>query len=191
MTELTQALEQRAEPREQTTIRELVERMKPELAKVLPQGVTPERLTRTYMTEIRRNPKLLECTQESLLGALLLSAQVGLDPGPLGYVYLVPFKSECSWILGYTGIIALARRSGASALHSEIIWDCDSFAPPWRNEKGIHFEHRPGPVTDRGERVGVLVSWKEAGNVNALHVPPSRVERARKASPAASKGSGP
>lgn len=189
--ELTQALSERNASSERKDIRELIERYKPEIQRVLPASISPERLARTYMTEIRRNPLLLECTTESLLAALMLSAQVGLDPGPLGYVYLVPFKKECTWILGYTGIIELARRAGVAGVTSEIIWDCDSFEPPWRNERGIHFMHRPGMITDRNERVGVLVTWKESGTVHALHVPPERIKRAREASPAARKGSGP
>ena len=78
-------------------------------------AVTAERFTRIALTEFRRNPKLLDCTEQSLLGGLLLSAQLGLEiGGPLGQSWLIPFRdtktgtSEAIWILGYKGIIALA-----------------------------------------------------------------------------------
>jgi recombination protein RecT len=99
-------------------------------------------------------------------------------------------------MLGYTGILELARRSErVAALAARVVWDCDDYRAPWIDEKGEHFHLRFAPEDQRGDRVGVLVTWKErAGSswvARALDVPPSRVERARQASPAARKGSGP
>jgi recombination protein RecT len=193
---LTTALEVASEPAVRKPFREMVERMRPELVKSLRDDAAVDILTRHYMTAIRLNPQLMECSQESLLAALLLSAQVRMEPGPLGHVYLVPFKRECVWMLGYTGILELARRSErVAALAARVVWDCDAYDPPWIDEKGEHFQLRPGPEDDRGDRVGVLVTWKErAGNswvARALWCPPSRVERAKQASPAARKGAGP
>jgi recombination protein RecT len=193
---LTTALEVASEPVERKPFRETVERMRPELVKSLRDDAAVDILTRHYMTALRLNPALMECSQDSLLAALLLSAQVRMEPGPLGHVYLVPFKRECVWMLGYTGILELARRSErVGALAARVVWDCDEYVRPWVDEKGEHFALRPGPEDERGDRVGVLVTWKErAGSswvARALDVPPSRVERARTASPAARKGSGP
>lgn len=194
MSELSTALESRKAPPEQKGIRDLIDRMKPELEKSLGTPDAAARLARHYLTAIRLNPKLYECSAESLLAALLLSAQVGLDPGPLGHVYLVPYGSECSWILGYTGMVELARRSGRVAgLVSELVWNCDEYRSPWRDEKGLHYRHVPGPLDERTERVAVLVTWREMpGRVPmAVECPPSRIDRARKASRAAAKSTGP
>jgi recombination protein RecT len=193
---LTTALEVASEPAVRKPFRETVERMRPELVKSLRDEAAVDILTRHYMTAIRLNPQLMECSQDSLLAALLLSAQVRMEPGPLGHVYLVPYKRECVWMLGYTGILELARRSErVGALAARVVWDCDEYVRPWVDEKGEHFALRPGPEDERGDRVGVLVTWKErAGSswvARALDVPPSRVERARAASPAARKGAGP
>lgn len=186
-TEARQALERAAEPKPQRNVRDLIERMEPELVKSLQNPQAAQALMRHYLTAIRLTPKLLECTDESLLAALLLSAQVGLEPGPLGHVYLIPFGRECQWLLGYTGIIELTRRSDACAdLVSEIVWDCDVYERPWRNASGVHYEHRPGDVEARQERIGVLVTWRELSGgkwfPRALDVPLSRVERAMAAS---------
>ncbi len=190
-TEARQALERASEPEVRTSIRDLIERMEPELVRSLSNPQAAQALMRHYLTSIRLTPALLECSTESLLAGLLLSAQVGLEPGPLGHVYLVPFGRECSWILGYTGIIELARRSGAVAdLSSELVWDCDVYERPWRNQTGVHFEYRPGEPSKRTEVVAVLVTWRELSGgkwfPRALDVPPSRIERARKASRAKS-----
>lgn len=190
-TETRAALERAAEPKETRDVRGLIERMEPDLVKSLQNPAAAQALMRHYLTAIRLTPQLLECSDASLLAALLLSAQVGLEPGPLGHVYLVPFGRECQWILGYTGIIELARRSEAVAdLTSEIVWDSDVYERPWRNASGVHYEHRPGDPKERRERVGVLVTWRERSGgkwfPRAHDVGVERIERARKASRAKS-----
>lgn len=184
-----------SEPQERKTIRSLIDRMEPELQKSLGAPDAAARLARHYLTAVRLNPALYECTQESLLAALLLSAQVGLEPGPLGHVYLVPYKTECSWILGYTGMIELARRTDlVGGLRSRVVWDADE-CRVWEDEKGEHFTLTEGDEADRRERRFVIVTWKERAGGSwfprVVKVPVSRIIRARKASPAASKGSGP
>ncbi|HPM22038.1 MAG TPA: recombination protein RecT [Thermotogota bacterium] len=99
-------------------IQDLFKRMAPEIAKVLPQHIKSDHLLRVAMTEIRKNPKLLECSSQSLLGALMLSAQLGLEPGILGHAYLIPYynnktkSTEVQFQIGYKGYIDLVRRSG-------------------------------------------------------------------------------
>lgn len=78
----------------EATVRQLLERMKPEIAKALPSHMSAERLARIVYTEIRRNPELMECERTSLLGAVMLSAQLGLEQGPLGHCYLVPHNNK-------------------------------------------------------------------------------------------------
>ncbi|HOF24588.1 MAG TPA: recombination protein RecT [Thermotogota bacterium] len=99
-------------------IQDLFKRMAPEIAKVLPRHIKSDHLLRVAMTEIRKNPKLLECSSQSLLGALMLSAQLGLEPGILGHAYLIPYynnktkSTEVQFQIGYKGYIDLVRRSG-------------------------------------------------------------------------------
>jgi recombination protein RecT len=162
--------------------------MEPEIQKSLQSEQGAATLVRHYYSAIRYNELLRQCTGESLVAALLLSAQVRLEPGPLGHVYLVPFKNtkrgahEVVWMLGYTGIIELGRRGGAVGLRSTVVWDNDEYVPPWENEKGLHWTLRPGSIEARGERVACLVTWKEGTERQALHMPPERVAIAVKAS---------
>ena len=40
-------------------------------------------------------------------------AQLGLEPGSgMGQAYLIPFKDECQFIIGYRGLLNLVYRSG-------------------------------------------------------------------------------
>ncbi|GIO13568.1 DNA recombination protein RecT [Cohnella xylanilytica] len=100
------------------TIGAYMEKMKSQIAEAMPKHMSIDRLSRIALTTIRTNPKLLECTVPSLMGAVMQAAQLGLEPGLLGQCYFVPFKdnkkgiSEVQFIIGYKGMIDLARRSG-------------------------------------------------------------------------------
>lgn len=78
----------------------------------------PERFQRVLLTSVQRNPQLMQCSPASVISAALLSAQLDLTPGPLGHVWLIPRRNhgvwECTWMLGYRGMVELARRAGVT-----------------------------------------------------------------------------
>lgn len=190
--QLRQDIQVAAERDTRPTVYDLIERQTPAIARVFNgDAAMAERFARIATTEIRRNPKLGECNPHSLLGALMVSAQLGLEPGPLGHVYLVPFKREVTWILGYTGVIELARRAGVVGLRATVVWDCDEYVRPWEDERGLHWRLVPGLYDERTERVGVLVAWTDGKTRLALDVPYSRIQRAMSASEAAKRNVGP
>ena len=101
-----------------TTIRTSIDKMLPQIAKVLPKHLSPERVSRIAMTTIQKNPKLAECDVKSLLGAVMAASQVGLEVDDiLGQAYLVPFwdsknrRFAAQLQIGYKGFLDLARRS--------------------------------------------------------------------------------
>jgi len=76
-------------------------------------GITPGRMTRTFLTCVFKNPKLMKCTQDSLLACLIQTAELGLEPGDaLQHAFVVPYGESATIIIGYRGLMALARRSG-------------------------------------------------------------------------------
>jgi recombination protein RecT len=114
-----------------------------------------DRFMRIALTELRMNPGLLECTRESVLGGLMLSAQLGLEVGSaLGQTWLVPFKNrktartEATWILGYRGIVALAARSDIHVV-GRMVHEADEFSYAIRDGRDV-IEHRPEKRTDPG-----------------------------------------
>lgn len=85
----------------------------PKLQSLLPKFLPAHRLLRIAISEISKNNGLLRCTPESILLSLLQCAQFGFEPGDaLGKAYLIPFKQSCQFIMGYRGMLDLARRSG-------------------------------------------------------------------------------
>lgn len=123
---------------------------KERLRKVVPPGLDGDYLWSVFMQEIQRTPKLLQCTRESFAASLMASAQLGLQPGPLGQMYLIPYGNKCTLIIGYRGLIQLARRSGEiKSLKARAVYEADFF----EFEEGLEdrLVHRPSlSVPDRG-----------------------------------------
>lgn len=99
------------------SMKDLVVSMGDQIQKALPTVITGERFTRMVLTAMSSNPQLQQCTPKSFLGAMMQAAQLGVEPNtPLGQAYLIPYKNkgtlECSFQLGYKGLIDLAYRSG-------------------------------------------------------------------------------
>ncbi len=94
-----------------------------------------ERFSRICVTEMRKNPDLMKCTPVSVLSCLIQSAQLGLEPGNgLGHAYLIPFRNnkngtfEATFIVGYKGYLALARRSGLlKRISANVVYSGDEF----------------------------------------------------------------
>lgn len=73
------------------TIYQMIQRQQEMVAKALPAGMDAGRFVRMVLTEVRRTPKLAMCDPATLMGAMMLSAQTGLEPGgPLGQAFLIP-----------------------------------------------------------------------------------------------------
>jgi recombination protein RecT len=140
------------------TVRDLLERMKPQLALALPKHLSADRMVRVVMTEVLRNPKLMDCDPRSFAGAVIQSAQLGLEIGVLGLAFLVPFRNtkadrlDCQLIPGYKGLLQLARRSGQIATIDPVIVRAKD---KYRVVKGTSpkIEHIPWEKDDPGEAV--------------------------------------
>ena len=135
------------------TVVDLVQSMQKQFEIALPKHINSERFVRIAITSIRQNPKLAKCSQESLLGALMTSAQLGLEPGILGQAYLIPYGNNVQFQIGYKGMIELLRRSGQlSDIYACEIRKNDDF----QITLGLHrdIKHNINFNEDRGEVVG-------------------------------------
>jgi len=110
------------------TVAALMLQLKPQIEMALPRHIDPDRFIRAAITEIRKTPELMKCNKLSLMGAMMASAQLGLEFGPLGHAYMVPFKNEVTFIIGYKGMLELIRRSGnVSYVTGHIVYENDEF----------------------------------------------------------------
>jgi recombination protein RecT len=143
----------------QNSVMKLLEQMKGEIARCLPKHLTPERMTRIALTELRKTPKLQECDPLSFIAAIMQASQLGLEPGILGSCYLIPFnnnstgKVECTFMPGYRGFLDLARRSGQIvSLVARAVYANDKFSYEFGLKEDL--THKPA-MTERGELVAV------------------------------------
>jgi recombination protein RecT len=134
-----------------------------EILKALPAAMQSpqklDRMRRIAMSEINKNPELLRCDPLSIMGSLVHIATFGLEPGAgFGHAYLVPFKGQCTVIIGYRGMIELARRSGdVSYVHSRCVYKNDKFELIYGTEDRL--SHIPC-LDDRGELIGAYAIAK-------------------------------
>lgn len=99
------------------TLMDVVKMKQDAIQKVAARSIRVESLIRVAGAAMSRNPVLLQCTPNSVVLALMNCAQLGLEPNLLGAAYLVPYRNnktrqmEAQLIVGYRGLIELARRS--------------------------------------------------------------------------------
>jgi len=137
------------------TIFDLVQAQKPAFEMALGKYMTGDRFVRIALTIMRQNPELGSCEPASLLGALMQSAQLCLEPNtPTGQAYVIPYKNrkrniiEAQFQIGYKGLIDLFYRSPQSkSLQANVVYENDHF----EYEYGLNpkLEHKPANG-DRG-----------------------------------------
>lgn len=159
----TQVIENPRTPNQ--LVGDYLDKMMPAISSVLPKHVTADRMSRIALNVIRSNPKLLECDVNSLMGAVMEAAKLGLEPGIMGQAYLIPFEKkkkignewvteriEAQFIIGYRGLIDLVRRSGQiSTIEAREIHENDEFDYEYGLEDKLY--HKP-KLNDRGNVIG-------------------------------------
>lgn len=130
------------------TVQGMINARSAEIAKAIPRGIDDKRLVRIVLTELRKNPKLLDCDAASLMGAIGQVAQLGLEVGGLmGQAYFVPYGKECQLILGYKGLVELARRSGQiKSIEARAVFAGDEFSYSYGMNPTL--KHTPMGETD-------------------------------------------
>lgn len=156
----------------------LVRQMGPRIKNaLLGTALQPERFTSQVLSTLSNNPKLQACDPTSFLAAMMSSAQLGLEPNtPLGQAYLIPFGKQCTFILGYRGLIELAYRSGKiKKIDAETVYENDEF----EYELGwdAKLVHKPA-FGDRGKPIGYYALFKlDDGGGNFLFMSKEDVDK--------------
>ncbi|MFC2948565.1 recombination protein RecT [Virgibacillus sediminis] len=171
------------------TIEDYLKQMAPQMQQALPKHMDVDRLMRLTMTTIRTTPELRNADMGGLLGGVMQAAQLGLEPGLLGQCYLLPFKNnkkgitEVQFIIGYKGMIDLARRSGhIQSIYAHAVYENDAF----EYELGLDpkLKHTPTMESDKGEYIGsYAVAHFKDGGYQMEFMPKAEIEKRRLASP--------
>lgn len=150
-----------------------------------------ERLTKLMSMACTREPKLLECTQMSIVVALLKATELDLDIGQTQEAHVIPFKNkhtqrmEAVLITGYRGLLKIARRSGEiQDVQARVVWPGELFEcefglePKLRHVPGLD-EHQPN---EKPILAYAVVRLKDGGAAYDV-MTAGEIERIRQAAP--------
>jgi recombination protein RecT len=146
---ISTAIEQQQAAR--PSIATVISQLKPEIQRALPRHLDADRIARLALTLVRKDRNLAQCTPESFAGSLLTAAALGLEPGVNGEAYLVPYRGECTLIIGYQGFAKLFYQSPlAKHIDAQAVHERDEFDYEYGLEPRL--VHKPA-MSDRGEIV--------------------------------------
>lgn len=143
----------------------------------------PARMLSLVAHAVRKNPRLLECDPGSVIGAMMASAALGLEPNtPQQQAFLIPYKQrknvggkwvdtyECQFQIGARGFVTLAYRSGyVESLQAEAIHANDVFDHMMGTETFLKFAKT---LRDPGELIGAFCYTKLKGGGEAATILP-------------------
>ena len=121
MGQITQAKQEIQQHKQVGGFEGLLKKSWPRISAVMPKQMNPERMFQLAVSCYNQTPKLSECSPQSVLSCLMKCSSLGMEPSAvdgLGRAYILPFfnkksgQMEATFILGYKGMIDLARRSG-------------------------------------------------------------------------------
>lgn len=156
-------------------VKAFFESQKSTLAAVLPKHVGADRMLKIALGALRTTPKLMQARTDTLLGAIIQCAQLGLEPNtPLGHAYLIPFENrskgitEVQIVFGYKGLIDLARRSGQIvSIAAHEVREHDHFEYEYGLDEKL--VHRPS-MGERGNVIAFYAVAKLVGGGYAFEV---------------------
>lgn len=148
-----------ATPTPQQVIKQQLDRYRPVIDKLLHNtGITVETFVAQVANAVRATPGLLKCRPETVLGAALKAAQLGLAPNDArNLCWILPYGSDAQFQLGYGGVMELARRAvpglrfDGRPVHPNDDFDLDY-------GKADPLTHRPALVK-RMDRGGDAYAW--------------------------------
>ena len=111
------------------------------------------------VASVQRNPKLIECSPQSLINSFMVMASLKLMPsGISGEAYVLPYNIKnqgmiAQFQLGYQGLVTLFYRAGVRSITAEIVYEKDDF----KYTNGV-LAHNPDVFADdRGAAKGAYV----------------------------------
>ena len=173
--EMAEASRKTATEAGSATVKKFFEANRGTLEALLPKHFDSERMLKLALGALRTTPKLSNASLSSLLGSVVTCAQLGLEPNtPLGHAYLLPFdkreKRDGQWvttetqvqvIIGYKGMLDLARRSGQIvSIAAHEVCEGDEFRFAYGLEEEL--VHRPA-MKNRGAVIGFYAVAKLQG----------------------------
>lgn len=153
-----------------STIFDLIKSQEDAFRKRLPKYIDAQTFTHTLVTVIQDNKKLQQCEPKSLLGAMMVSAQLGLEPNtPMQEAAIIPYGPKAQFQPMYRGMLKLMWNSGEI---SNIDYDkiCENDEYTYVKGFEAQFEHKPNLKGDRGPAFAyyAIARMKDGSNAMVL-----------------------
>lgn len=172
---LTKAAEGKGIQQQQgKSLAEVIKSQWPKIEAVMPKHLSSERLYQLTLSTINHEPKLGQCDIATLLGCVMKCSALGLEPSAvdgLGRAYILPYRNgkrgtmEATFILGYKGMIDLARRSGQiESIAARAVYEGDVFEYEFGlNETCRHVPQAIERTPDKLTHVYMVCRFKDGG----------------------------
>jgi recombination protein RecT len=191
---MTETAVVKRKPQPGDVIHEALRKQEKSLAKALTQkGIDPAEFIVGIMTQIHTNPKLLECTPNSIILAAFRAAMVGLTiDGISGQAFLVPRNRKVrtdkgdQWIMeanlqiGYQGVLKHIHGSKeVKSVYPAVVREGDFWEAPEMTERGVVFRHKPNYDDSSGRIIGAYARVKLVKDEEPLvyYLPIERIYR--------------
>jgi len=150
------------------TIMEAIDRQKPGFLDGVPKGFDGEKFVRVCKTIVRESPALQQCSIQSLLGSMMVSAQLGMELD-LSEAHIIPYGNKAQFQMGYRGLLKLANNSGKiKSVHYNKI--CEGEDYEYEEGKNFKFSHTPNLLSDRSKVIAYYAYAHLENEGFAVHV---------------------
>lgn len=146
------------------TMKELVEAQLPAIERQLGGAMNSDAFVRAVLSEITKTPQLMSADPKTVLGGVMLAAQLRLEIGSgLGEFYLTPRKDHgrdiCLPLIGFQGMIKLALRSEfVTNVQAFIVREGDDFTYGANAERGLFYDWTPLDFEEKRPWLGVVAT---------------------------------
>jgi recombination protein RecT len=146
------------------TMKELVEAQLPAIERQLGGAMNSDAFVRAVISEITKQPKLMTADPKTVLGGVMLAAQLRLEIGSgLGEFWLTPRKDHgrdiCLPIIGYQGLVKLALRSEfVLNVQAFLVREGDDFSYGANSDRGMFYDWTPRDFEESRPWIGVVAT---------------------------------
>lgn len=153
-----------AAAKQNPTMKDLVEAQRAAIERQLGGAMNSDAFVRAVLSEITKQPKLMSADPKTVLGGVMLAAQLRLEIGSgLGEFYLTPRREKgndiCLPIIGFQGMIKLALRSEfVTNVEAFMVREGDDFTFGANSDRGMFYDWTPRDFEESRDWIGVVAS---------------------------------
>ena len=99
-----------------------LDRFKPQISLALPKHLNADRMARLALSAFSQSEKLQACDPKTIVASIMAAGTMGLEINVAGQGFLVPYKTTCTFVPGWMGLVDLVNRSGNATVYTGVIF---------------------------------------------------------------------